>query len=147
MQSRFGPYKVATAIFQVICAIAVVIGISVMLERNNDNFAAGVPQELRVAGGFMLFFFGLGLFIVASGVQVLIGIDESTRQLGEKLGALTGSGMRPQVAAARAPLTPRVEPFATAPAAAAATSSCPRCNAVPVTNSVFCIECGARLSP
>jgi hypothetical protein len=92
MGNRFIVLSFLTGLFQIICGIALVIGLfAIFGDQNasggpNDPFAQ-VPAVFRVAAGAALALYGLTGLVFSGGINVLISIDENTHSLAKYLPA------------------------------------------------------------
>lgn len=141
MSSPYKPYKLTTGLFQVICGLAIAVALVAMFQRSSDSYLGPVSDEVRTAGAFALFFSALGLFVVASGIQILIGIEENTRTLAATLARATATGSLSNRAPAAAPALV-FEPVSRAEPSISSGEIAPTGTAVR-----SCRKCGAAAAP
>jgi hypothetical protein len=172
MPSRFGVLSFVTGLFQIICGLALLLGLFAIFGNNNVAFDPNNPftqvsAEFRIIGGLVLTLYGLTGLVFSGGVSVLISIDESTHFLATELpGAMMKlqkaiSAMQPADLTAPVlhtnspPLEAPVSPPRTSEAPSVEESqtdelqsdiTCANCGATNDPRSRFCEICGSGLS-
>jgi len=160
MGNRFVVLSILTGLFQLICIIALFLGLLAIFHGGtsagspNDPFTQ-LPPEMRTIGGSVLALYGLTGLVFSGGISVLISIDESTHALRQRLpAAITAleraiakvqpAGAVEQPIPATAPV---VSEFQNAPVehSEPSTSQCSNCGAQNDPDGRFCENCGTPL--
>lgn len=151
MSNRFIILTLLTGLFQIICAIALVLGLITMFHNSNgdpnDPFSQ-IPALMRVAGGAIYAFFGLNGLVFSGGINVLISIDENTHSLNQKLPSAL---LDLQKTLALLSQTVRTKDERTIGTAASNASSgtktnCENCGSANDLGNRFCEACGSNLT-
>jgi hypothetical protein len=162
MGNKFVVLSILTGLFQLICVIAIVIGIAALSDRQTglspSNSFALLDPGVRFIGGAVLVLYGLTGLVFSGGINVLISINENTNAMGEKLASAIAALQRAN--AAPSPVS-APHPGQTQPAVPVvvehqaskpvlATTVDPVCSNCGVSNDPdgkFCEYCGNPLSP
>jgi hypothetical protein len=161
MGNRFVVLSILTGLFQLICVIALLLGLLAIFNGGtsagnpNDPFSQ-LPAGMRAIGGSVLALYGLTGLVFSGGISVLISIDESTHALQQQLPAVIAALERTIAKVQPAgsveqpiPTTaPVVSEYRTAPVEhldEPTTSQCPNCGTQNDPDGRFCENCGTSL--
>jgi hypothetical protein len=162
MGNRFVVLSLLTGLFQIVCGIALIVGLVAIFGDQNtvgspNDPLAQIPAGMRMIGGAVLALYGLTGLVFSGGINVLISTEENTYSLREQLPATIAALQKaltaiqptglsaPSQAAAEKPL----EPPPSVPIHAGvqvAPLECPSCGFSNDGNSRFCEGCGSPLA-
>jgi hypothetical protein len=166
METRFVVLSLLTSIFQIICAITLVIGVVLIINGINADQGVAVANNpfgpapanpfsqvsggMEIGGGAVLALYGLTGLVFSGGINVLISIDQNTHSLSESLPAAFAALQKAIAANPRLVTTPTPSLQAVPPVTSAAThpeqKQCATCNSLNDANGRFCEYCGEPLS-
>jgi hypothetical protein len=159
MGNRFVVLSFLTGLFQLVCLIAIIIGMTALFSDQSNmgrsNPFAELAPGMRIIGGAMLVLYGLTGLVFSGGVNVLISIDENTYVLREKLPAAIAALQRTSVGPAPVSVPPTVETHPASPVVVEHAVAnpvpvdlvCSNCGISNDPNGRFCEHCGQPLSP
>lgn len=163
MGNRFVVLSVLTSVFQVICALALIIGILLALGGfnaahepvpavNNPFLQPQAPQFAQIGAGIVIWagailaLYGLAGLVFSGGVHVLISIDQNTHSLAQNIPAAMNALQRSIAASSTAVAVPPQAAAVVAPKIAQQEEKrCAACGSTNAANGRFCENCGEPL--